>query len=94
MRALWRSRSGGEFHARYGNGAPDHHHPCRRNLSNADAGGTIYEFNGAAGVFEPRANYGLSEEAVETLRESQIRLGETTIGICAEQRAPCQIAGR
>jgi GAF domain-containing protein len=61
-------------------------------LSKADAGGTIYEYDGDAGVFEPRANYGLSEEAIETLRESQIRLGETTIGVCAERRAPVQIA--
>jgi signal transduction histidine kinase/CheY-like chemotaxis protein len=61
-------------------------------LSKADAGGTIYEYDDAAEVFEPRASHGLSREAIATLRESQIRLGETTIGLCAERRIPVQIA--
>jgi signal transduction histidine kinase/DNA-binding response OmpR family regulator len=61
-------------------------------LSKADAGGTVYEYDEAAGVFQPRASYGMSEAVIATLRESQIRLGETTIGMCAEKRAPVQIA--
>jgi serine phosphatase RsbU (regulator of sigma subunit)/anti-sigma regulatory factor (Ser/Thr protein kinase)/HAMP domain-containing protein len=61
-------------------------------LSKADAGGTIYEYDAAADLFEPRANYGISEEIVQTLRESRIQLGETTVGICAARRAPVQIA--
>ena len=61
-------------------------------LSKADAGGTIYEYDDATEVFEPRASHGLSNEAIATLRESQIRLGETTIGLCAERRIPVQIA--
>jgi len=61
-------------------------------LSKADAGGTIYEYDDATEVFEPRASHGLSNEAIATLRESQIRLGETTIGLCAERRSPVQIA--
>ncbi len=60
-------------------------------LSDADAG-TIYEYNDAAEVFEPRANYGTSKHMVEALRESRIRLGETTVGTCAARRAPYQIS--
>ena len=59
-------------------------------LSEADAGGTIYEYDEAAEVFVPRASYGVSDELVESLRESRIRLGETSLGICAERRAPVQ----
>jgi signal transduction histidine kinase len=61
-------------------------------LSKADAGGTIYEFDEATGVFEPRANYGVSEAYVSVLREARIRLGETAAGICAERRGPYQIS--
>ncbi len=60
-------------------------------LSQADGGGTIYEYNEAAGVFEPRANYGVSDAVVESLRDSRIRLGDTAVGICAVQRSPFQI---
>ena len=60
-------------------------------LSDADAG-TIYEYNDAAEVFEPRANYGTSEHMVEALRKSRIRIGETTVGTCAARRAPYQIS--
>jgi signal transduction histidine kinase/DNA-binding response OmpR family regulator len=59
-------------------------------LTRADAG-TIYEFDQTAGVFEPRANYGMSDEMVEALRNSRIRIGETVIGQCAVQRAPVEI---
>src|SRR6185369_11970082 len=60
-------------------------------LAQADAGGTIYEFDEATEVFEPRANYGVSDTMVAMLREARIRLGETTVGICAERRTPFQI---
>jgi len=59
-------------------------------LSQADAGGTIYEFDEATGVFVPRASHGVSAAMVEKLRDSRIGVGETSLGICAEQRAPFQ----
>ena len=59
-------------------------------LSKADAGGTIYEFDETAGVFVPRASHGVSEAMVASLRDSRIQIGETTLGICAERRAPFQ----
>jgi len=61
-------------------------------LSNADAGGTIYEFDEAAAVFVPRANHGVSEAYVRILHESQIRLGESVVGICAANRSPYQVS--
>jgi signal transduction histidine kinase/DNA-binding response OmpR family regulator len=60
-------------------------------LSQADAGGTIYEFDETAGVFVPRASHGMSEAMVASLRNSQIRIGETTLGISAERRIPFQM---
>ena len=60
-------------------------------ISDADAG-TIYEFEAATQVFEPRANYGMSKEMVEALRESRIGLGDTIVGTSALQREPIQIA--
>ena len=59
-------------------------------LSGADGGGTIYEFDEAAGVFVPRASHGVSEAMVASLRDTRIRLGESSVGICAAQRAPFQ----
>jgi signal transduction histidine kinase len=59
-------------------------------LSHTDAG-TIYEFNEAAQVFEPRANFGIAEELIEALRSSHIRLGETVVGEAAAARAAVQI---
>ena len=60
-------------------------------LSKADAGGTIYELDEASEVFEPRANHGVSDGMISMLRESRIRRGETTVGMCAERRAPVQV---
>lgn len=54
--------------------------------------GTIYEYDETAEVFEPRANYGASQAMVEALYESRIRLGDTTVGRCAEARAPVQLS--
>jgi signal transduction histidine kinase/DNA-binding response OmpR family regulator len=61
-------------------------------LSKADGGGTIYEFDEAAGVFVPRANHGVSDACVRMLRESQLRLGESVVGLCALNRRPFQVA--
>ncbi len=53
--------------------------------------GTIYEYDEANGFFEPRANYGASDTMIAALRESRIRMGDTTVGRCAETRAPVQL---
>ena len=53
--------------------------------------GTIYEYDEAAEVFEPRANYGASQRMIDALHESRIRLGDTTVGRCAEARTPVQL---
>ena len=54
--------------------------------------GTIYELDEASGVFEPRANFGVSDAMVEALRESRIRMGDTAVGRCAAERVPVQLA--
>ena len=60
-------------------------------LSKADAG-TIYEFDDAGQVFVPRANFGMSAELVDALRESRLRVGdESSVGQAAASRAPIQI---
>jgi len=59
-------------------------------LSSADAG-TIYEFDESAEVFVPRANYGLSDEAVTMLRDSQLRMGDGAVGRAAALRDIVQI---
>jgi signal transduction histidine kinase/CheY-like chemotaxis protein len=53
--------------------------------------GTIYEYDEASEIFEPRANYGASDTMIAALRESKIRIGDTTVGRCAEVRAPVQL---
>jgi signal transduction histidine kinase len=59
-------------------------------LSRTDAG-TIYEFDEATQVFVPRANYGMTEELIETLRQSHIGIGASGIGQAAATRAAVQI---
>jgi len=61
-------------------------------LSHADAG-TIYEFDETAQVFVPQANYGMTDELIETLRQTHIGIGigETGIGQAAATRAAVQI---
>ena len=59
-------------------------------LSQTDAG-TIYEFDEAAQVFVPRANYGMTEELIETLRQSRIGVGDSGIGQAAATRAAVQM---
>ena len=58
----------------------------------ADANsGTLYQFDDADGVFDPRANFGVSDEMIETLRGSRIGLGDGPVGMCAINRAPVQV---
>ena len=45
-------------------------------LSKADAGGTIYEFDEATEVFEPRANYGVSD----AMRRDAARIADSARG--------------
>ncbi len=59
-------------------------------LAEADAG-TLYQFDEAEGVFDPRANFGVSDEMIEMLRGSRIGLGDGPVGICAAQREPVQV---
>jgi signal transduction histidine kinase/DNA-binding response OmpR family regulator len=59
-------------------------------LAEADAG-TIYQYDEAEGFFDPRANFGVSEAMVQTLRESRIRIGDGPVGTCASRRTPFQV---
>jgi signal transduction histidine kinase/DNA-binding response OmpR family regulator len=59
-------------------------------LAEADAG-TIYQYDEAQGFFDPRANFGVSEAMVQTLRESHIRIGDGPVGMCASRRTPFQV---
>jgi signal transduction histidine kinase/DNA-binding response OmpR family regulator len=59
-------------------------------LSNADGGGTIYEYDDATHVFVPRASFGVSQEMISALRESNIRIGDMTVGRCVQERVPVQ----
>jgi signal transduction histidine kinase/DNA-binding response OmpR family regulator len=54
-------------------------------------GGTIYEFEETEQVFVPRANYGISGELIEALRESRIQVGDTVVGQAATTRSAVQI---
>src|SRR4030095_6720604 len=60
-------------------------------LSKTDAG-TIYEFDESTQAFVPRASYGMTEELIEALRQSHIRVGEGAVGEAARTRAAFQIA--
>jgi signal transduction histidine kinase/CheY-like chemotaxis protein len=53
--------------------------------------GTIYEYDESTGIFEPRANYGASRAMIDALHESQIRIGDMTVGQCAQRKAPVQL---
>jgi len=61
-------------------------------LSKTDAG-TIYEFDEAEEIFEPRANFGMSKALVQALRGSRPRLGDlhSGVGRAAAARAAVQI---
>jgi signal transduction histidine kinase/DNA-binding response OmpR family regulator len=61
-------------------------------LSKTD-GGTIYEFDPGEQVFAPRANYGISADVIEALRQSRLRVGDGSIvGQTAARRTPVQIS--
>jgi len=59
-------------------------------LSRADAG-WIYEFDETARAFEPRANYGVAADVMDSLSRLRIRIGDGGIGQAAATRAPVQI---
>jgi len=59
-------------------------------LADADSG-TLYEFEETAGVFNPRASIGVSDEVVETLRGRRVGLHDGPLGTCAVNRAPVQV---
>jgi signal transduction histidine kinase/CheY-like chemotaxis protein len=59
-------------------------------LADADSG-TLYQFDEADGVFDPRANYGVSNDMIEILRGSRIGLGDGPVGMCAVRREPVQV---
>ena len=59
-------------------------------LAEADAG-TLYQFDEVESVFDPRANFGVSDDMVEILRSSRIGLGDGPVGLCAVNREPVQV---
>ena len=54
-------------------------------LSGTDAG-AIYEFDETTKEFQLRATHRMSQELIEAIRESRIRLGETVVGRAAVNR--------
>jgi signal transduction histidine kinase/CheY-like chemotaxis protein len=60
-------------------------------LGAADSG-TLYEYDEATGVFNPRVNVGMTAEMVDSLRESRLKVGQGAVGMAAERRAAYQIA--
>jgi len=61
-------------------------------MAKAD-GGTIYEFDEKEHVFEPRANFGVSQDVVDALRRSRLHIGDGSIvGQTAVTLAPIQVA--
>ena len=60
-------------------------------ISKADAG-TIYEFDETEQVFIPRINYGVSDEFIQVMRDSRLRVGDKTVlGQSAKNKLPVQI---
>ncbi len=60
-------------------------------LGAADSG-TLYEYDEATGIFNPRVNVGMTAELVDSLRESRLKVGQGAVGMAAERRAAYQIA--
>ncbi len=60
-------------------------------LGAADSG-TLYEYDEATEVFNPRVNVGMTAEMVESLRESRLKVGQGAVGMAAAKRAAYQIA--
>src|SRR4029453_7077445 len=48
------------------------------------------EYDDATHVFVPRASFGVSQEMISALRESNIRIGDMTVGRCVQERVPVQ----
>jgi signal transduction histidine kinase/DNA-binding response OmpR family regulator len=60
-------------------------------LSETD-GGTIYVLDPDEQVFVPRANYGITGQLVESLRESRLRIGDdSVVGQAGARRTPIQV---
>ena len=59
-------------------------------LADGDSG-TLYEFDAAEEIFDPRANFGVSDRMIELIRSSRIGLGDGPVGTCAIRRAPVQV---
>ncbi len=60
-------------------------------LGAADSG-TLYEYDEATGIFNPRVNVGMTPEMVDSLRESRLKVGQGAVGMAAERRTAYQIA--
>jgi len=60
-------------------------------LGGADSG-TLYEYDDATEIFNPRVNVGMTEEMVDALRESRLKVGQGAVGMAAANRAAYQIA--
>ncbi len=60
-------------------------------LGAADSG-TLYEYDDATGIFNPRVNVGMSAAMVDALRDSRLKVGQGAVGMAAEKRAAYQIA--
>jgi signal transduction histidine kinase len=60
-------------------------------LSGTDAG-TIYAFDDACQEFQLRASYGMDEELVATIKDSNVPMGKTLISLAAIRRCPVQVA--
>jgi GAF domain-containing protein/anti-sigma regulatory factor (Ser/Thr protein kinase) len=54
-------------------------------------GGAIYVFDKARGQFDLEAGHNMSEELIAAVREHPIRLGESSVGQCAERREAVQL---
>jgi signal transduction histidine kinase len=59
-------------------------------LSGSDAG-ALYEFDETIQEFQLRATYLLSEDLIQIIRETRIRLGKTVVGRAGMTRAPFQV---
>ena len=59
-------------------------------LSGAE-GGALYEFDETIQEFRLHATHQLSEELIQVIRESRIRLGKTVVGRAGMNRAPVQV---
>ncbi len=60
-------------------------------LGAADSG-TLYEYDEATGVFNPRVNVGMTSDMVDSLRESRLKVGQGAVGMAAARRSAYQIA--